>query len=170
MTFTWPPTRVLWELIPAFRVPSRWIVMIMTALVPLAALGLQAAATALGRRTGPSRAGVAQVALVGAAMAISFLELATDPADSLARTSPVPPEYAAVSRTAPGVLAEYPMRTSDIYNLWQREHERPLLNGAPEGSAADDLRRTVLDPGSARNGRGACSTRRDLHRRASGGR
>ena len=145
--FSWPPSRVLWELIPAFRVPSRWIVMIMTALVPLAALGLQTAWSALGRR-GPAKRGVGlpQLALVGAAMAVSFFELTTEPVDRLARTTPTPPEYAAVARTPDGVLAEYPLRTSDIYNLWQREHRRRLLNGAPPGAPANDASQAVLDP------------------------
>jgi len=145
LEFTWPPTRVLWELIPAFRVPSRWIALLVTALVPLAALGLQAAWSALGRRTG-GRTAWPQVALVVGAMAFSFFELAIDPARPLAHTQPVPPAYAVVARLPEGVLAEYPLRASDIYNLWQREHGRPLLTGAPEETPADDLRRVVMDP------------------------
>src|SRR5207237_9725472 len=35
------PARLLWDVVPAFRVPSRWDPLLMTALVPLAALGLQ---------------------------------------------------------------------------------------------------------------------------------
>jgi len=147
LEWSWPPSRVLWELIPAFRAPSRWIALLATALVPLAALGLQAAWTTLGRRRGTTRGvSFSQVGLVGAAMLVSFLELTTDPADSLVRTDSVPPYYAAVSRTHRGLLAEYPLRASEIYTLWQREHGRPLLNGAPEGTAADDARRVVLDP------------------------
>jgi len=147
LEWSWPPARVLWELIPAFRAPSRWIALIMTALVPLAALGLQAGFTALGRRSASTRrVGLSQVALVSAAMLLSFLELTSDPTEPLFRTTPVPPQYAAVSRAPEGVLAEYPLKASEIYNLWQREHGRPLLNGAPEETAADDTRRVVLDP------------------------
>src|SRR5207244_1769649 len=40
----WTPSRMLWEVVPAFRVPSRWSVVVVTALVPLAAMGLQGAA------------------------------------------------------------------------------------------------------------------------------
>jgi len=144
--FTWPPTRVLWELIPAFRVPSRWITLLVTALVPLAALGLQAAWNALGRSKSVSRAAWPQIALVVGAMAFSFFELAINPAEPLAHTQPVPPAYAVVSRLPEGVLAEYPLRASDIYNLWQHVHGRPLLTGAPEETPADDLRRVVMDP------------------------
>ncbi|MGH3136168.1 MAG: hypothetical protein ACRDPV_06720, partial [Gaiellaceae bacterium] len=39
----WMPSRFLWEIVPAVRGPSRWMALAMTALVPLAALGLQAA-------------------------------------------------------------------------------------------------------------------------------
>ena len=147
LEWSWPPSRVLWEVIPAFRVPSRWIALIMTALVPLAALGLQAGLTTLGERIGsPRRARVSKLALVGAAMLVSFLELATNPVDNLAHTRPVPPEYAVVRQTTRGVLGEYPLRSSEIYTLWQRAHGRALLNGAPEGTPADDLRRALLDP------------------------
>ena len=38
----WMPSRILWEAVPAVRVPSRWVALVMTALVPLAALGIQA--------------------------------------------------------------------------------------------------------------------------------
>jgi hypothetical protein len=146
LELTWPPTRVLWELIPAFRVPSRWIALIATALVPLAALGLQAAWTALGRTGSQARATLPQLTLIVAVTAFSFVELAIDPAEPLAHTQPVPPAYAVVSRQPDGILAEYPLRASDIYTLWQPEHGRPLLNGAPDETPADDLRRSVLDP------------------------
>jgi O-antigen/teichoic acid export membrane protein len=145
--FSWPPTRLLWELIPAFRVPSRWVALVMTALVPLAALGLQAIWTAVGRRSrSDSTHRFAQIAVVAGAMAVSFFELTIDPAQPLGHTQPVPPEYAALSRTREGILAEYPLRASETYALWQRSHGRPLLNGAPEGTPADDLRRVLLDP------------------------
>ena len=57
-----------------------------------------------------------------------------------------PPEYAAVERTPPGILAEYPLGYSDIYRLWQTRHGRPLLNGAPADTPADAARRALLDP------------------------
>jgi len=137
----WMPSRLLWELTPAFRVPSRWSVLVMTALVPLAALGLQAGWRALAHRGSG-----AQAALVGSAVAVSFLELAIWPAETRFRTELLPAEYAAVEQTPPGVLAEYPLGSSDLYLLWQRRHGRPLLNGAPAGTIADDARRVLLDP------------------------
>jgi hypothetical protein len=137
------PSRLLWEAVPAFRVPTRWQAMLMTALIPLAALGLQAAWTAVARRRG----GLAlPVALTFAAMVVTFLELSIPAAERRFRTPPVPPAYAAVERTPAGVLAEYPLGSSDIYRFWQRRHGRPLLNGAPSGTLADDARQMLLDP------------------------
>ena len=135
------PSKLLWDVLPAFRVPSRWDPLLMTALLPLAALGLQA----LWRALTPRRVAAA-VAVVGAAMMISFVELATHRVHDF-RTVPVPPEYTAVKSSTPeGILAEYPLGYSDIYRLWQRIHERRLVNGAPDGSTADQARLMLLDP------------------------
>jgi O-antigen/teichoic acid export membrane protein len=138
------PSRYLFDFTPAFRVPTRWIPLVMTVVLPLAALGLQRAWRDLGRY---GRG--AQAALVGGALVLSFLELAVWPAHARFRTTPVPPEYAAVERTPPGILAEYPLGSSDLYLLWQRDHGRRLLNGAPPGTSADDARRMLLDPAAA---------------------
>ncbi len=134
------PSKLLWEVLPAFRVPSRWDPLLMTVLLPLAALGLQTLCRSLARRR-------QLVAVAGAAMVISFVELGTHRVGHF-RTVPVPPEYAAIERETPkGVLAEYPLGYSDIYRLWQRVHGRPLVNGAPEDSPANQVRLMVLDPG-----------------------
>jgi O-antigen/teichoic acid export membrane protein len=135
------PSKALWNVLSAFRVPSRWDPLLMTALVPLAALGLQLVAVTLAQRRR-----FAGVAAVVAAIALSFVELSTHRPFSF-RTVPVPQEYAAVNSTTPnGILAEYPLGYSDIYRLWQRVHGRPLVNGAPEGSLADQAHLMVLDP------------------------
>jgi hypothetical protein len=135
------PARVLWALVPAFRVIARWDVVLMTALVALAALGLQALADRAGVRHR-----LLPAAVVGAAMVISFLELTIHPAEYRFRTVPVPPEYSAVDRTPPGALAEYPLGYSDIYRLWQSRHGRPIMNGAPVNTQADAARFVLLDP------------------------
>jgi O-antigen/teichoic acid export membrane protein len=137
----WMPSRLLWEALPAFRVISRWDPLLMTALLPLAALGLQAGSTALAR----NRQAVA-VSVAGAAMVVSFVELSIHPAEPRFRTVPTPPEYGVVDRTPPGILAEYPLGSSDIYRFWQRKHGRPLLNGAQPGTQADYARLVLLDP------------------------
>ena len=43
-------------------------------------------------------------------------------------------------------MSEYPLGYSDIYRLWQRVHDRPLVNGAPAGTAADQAHMVLLDP------------------------
>jgi O-antigen/teichoic acid export membrane protein len=128
------PSKLLWDVLPAFRVPSRWDPLLMTAVLPLAALGLQSARRALG------------IAVVAAAFILSFVELSTHRVAHF-RTVPVPPEYAALEADTPnGIVAEYPLGYSDLYRLWQRVHGRPLVNGAPEGSLPDEARLMVLDP------------------------
>ena len=138
------PARLLWEVVPAFRAPSRWTPLVMTALVPLAALGLHALSTAVARRV--RRPAAASAAVVAVAAIFSFLELTITPASPRFRTEPVPPEYAAVERTQAGLLAEYPLGSSDVYRFWQREHERPLLNGIVPTVPVEDVRLVLLDP------------------------
>jgi O-antigen/teichoic acid export membrane protein len=135
------PARLLWDVVPAFRVLSRWDFLLMSALIPLAALGLQAVSRTLATRS--KALGVAAVAV---AIAASFLELAIDTPQAHFRTTRVPQEYRALEQTRPGILAEYPLGYSDIYRLWQRVHGRPLLNGAPENTPADQARLVLLDP------------------------
>ncbi|MDX6386571.1 MAG: hypothetical protein QOD85_373, partial [Gaiellaceae bacterium] len=137
----WMPSRLLWEALPAFRVVSRWDPLLMTALLPLAALGLQAASTSLAKR-----GRVLAVSAVGLAMVVSFVELSIHPAKPRFRTIPTPPEYTAIEQTPPGILAEYPLGQSDVYRFWQRKHDRPLLNGAPPDTQADYARLMLLDP------------------------
>jgi hypothetical protein len=135
------PSKLLWNVLSAFRVPSRWDPLLMTTLLPLAALGLRSLS-----RTMAQRRQVLGIVTVAAAMVISFVELGTHRV-ALFRTEPVPPEYTALeSKTPNGVLAEYPLGYSDIYRLWQRVHGRPLVNGAPEGSTAEQARFMLLDP------------------------
>jgi O-antigen/teichoic acid export membrane protein len=138
----WMPSRFLWEVVPAFRVPSRWTPLVMAALVPLAALGLQV----LWDRFSRSR--VVPIAIVGAAALVSFLELAIAPAENRFRTGPVPAEYKAVEASPQGILAEYPLGSSDIFRFWQREHKRRLLNAFPGAMPADEARLVLLDPAS----------------------
>jgi hypothetical protein len=128
------PSKLLWDVLPAFRVPSRWDPLLMTAVLPLAALGLQSLRRAVG------------VAVVAVALVLSFVELSTHRVAHF-RTVPVPPEYPALEAGTPkGIVAEYPLGYSDLYRLWQRVHGRPLVNGAPEGSLADQAHLMVLDP------------------------
>lgn len=139
----WMPARVLWAVLPAFRAPSRWVPLVMTALIPLAALGLQALCSAIASRR---RSALLPAVLVATAMLFSFFELAINPVRHRFRTTPVPPEYAAVASTPRGILAEYPLGTADVYRFWQRRHGRPLVNGAAAGTTSDVARLVLLDP------------------------
>lgn len=144
---TWTPSRILWELIPAFRVPTRWIALVMTALIPLAALTLEAAKQGVQRRSVGRWRRLLPAVVVLSAMTFSILELAVDPTEDLFKVG-VPPRYEALARTRPGTLAEYPLVPRADYSFWQRIHERPLLNSIPKDSEADQIRRALLDPGA----------------------
>src|SRR4029079_2555585 len=141
-TEVWAPSRVLWELTPAFRVPTRWIPVVMTALVPLAALGLQVVV----RRDFAVRPGVLVPAvIVAGAMCFSFLELSVHAATPLLRTD-VPAEYGALERTPQRIVAGYPL-VQDVDRLfWQRSYGRPLLNSEAIGTTAFDAARMLVDP------------------------
>ncbi len=139
----WMPSRLVWEVIPAIRVPSRWVALAMTALVPLAALGLQAAWTRLAKARPDRRLAYAFVAAVAL---VSFLELTINPTRPRFETSPPPVVYDALRQLPPGILAEYPLVTTNDHIIWQTVYRRPLLNNAGFGSQADQARRMVLDP------------------------
>ena len=140
------PSRLLWEIVPAIRVPSRWVALAMTALVPLAALGLQTLHRALRQRGRPQLA----TAAVALAILASFIELAVNPAKPRFRTT-TPPEYVALGSTPPGTLAEYPLGFDPDQLFWQRIYDRRFLGGVPEGTPgqADDARRALIDPAAA---------------------
>ncbi len=140
------PSWLFWQIVPAFRVPSRWSVVIETALVPLAAFALQEAVFA-ARRYGSRWKGEAlAVGVALLAMVASFLELGLDPTTSRLSMNYEPAEYAAVSRTPQGVLAIYPLLPRLDYLLWQTRHQRPILNTYAFGTAADDAQHALVNP------------------------
>jgi len=142
----WTPSRLLWQIVPAFRVPSRWSIVVVTALVPLAALGLQEAA-AWARRHGKGwKAPALSAAVVVTAVLVSFLELGLNPTTSRLSTHPEPPEYAALAQTSPGIVAEYPLTPEFGDFFWQSVHHRRLLNTSAFGSPADDAQHALVNP------------------------
>jgi len=143
----WMPSRLLWAVVTPFRVPSRWVVVAMAALVPLGALALQEGTNRLSQR-GRQWHGIrlAPVALVAAAMVLSFIELGINPNTSRLSTRDVPPEYTALKRTRPGILAEYPLVQNNDYVFWQIVHHRRVLDNEAFGTPADDARRALVDP------------------------
>jgi hypothetical protein len=112
-------------------------VLIVTALVPLAALGLQLVCSKLKGRRSWKGLQTAPAAVVVAAMLISFLELAISPTKEHFRTDPLPPEYAALARTPRGI-GRVPSHAERLHHLVDH-----LPASAPQnagfGSPADAL-------------------------------
>jgi len=149
------PSRLLFELVPAFRVPSRWTPVLALVVVTLAALGLAALLRRLHGRA------LATTAVVAVAVLASVIELRVTHPGIDYRPGVLPPEYRLLAATPAGALAEYPLvawenTTLGAYLLWQRQHGRPLVNVAPSPwrSPVEGLRRTLVDPTSP----GAAST------------
>jgi hypothetical protein len=148
------PTRVLWELAPQFRVPSRFIAVVMTGLVCLAALGLRELSAAVARRTRrPALRGLVAGGICAAAAAISLIELLIESSPATVDVSQTPAYYATVRSAPPGVLAEYPLARADQavtsdYLFWQRKHGRRLLNTTQLSTFPDAVGQALADPSS----------------------
>ena len=140
------PSWLLWQIVPAFRVPSRWSVVVETALVPLAAFALQQVVSAAHRYAPRWKGQALAAALAVTAMVASFLELGLDPTTPRLSMDDQPPEYAALSRTPHGILAVYPLGPRPAYFLWQTRHHLPLLNTDAFGSPADDAQHALVNP------------------------
>ena len=145
------PTWVLWRLVGQFRVPTRFMPLLMTGLIVLAALALLLLRSRIRRRSElPLRRRLVWLGAMVLAAGISFVELSIFPSATVA-TIGVPHEYQILAKAPPGTLVEYPLgaageaATSD-YLFWQRYHGRPLLNGAPGGSYPDIVRQALIDP------------------------
>ena len=140
------PARLLFDVLPAFRVPARWSVVLMLAAVTLGAIGLQATL-----RYMEGRGRLAAPAALGVVVGLTLVELVSPVGQFRFDARSVPAAYALLARTEPGRLAEYPLFRSDTlanagYLFWQREHRRPLVNGADSNSPDDSLRRALIDP------------------------
>jgi hypothetical protein len=140
------PSWLLWKIVPAFRVPSRWSIVVVTALLPLAALALQELIAAASRYAPRWKGQALAAAVAVTAMVVSFLELGLNPTASRLSMKHEPAEYAALSRTPPGIVAVYPLVPRLDYWLWQTLHHRRLLNTSAFGSAADDAQHALVNP------------------------
>ena len=158
LSFT-APSRLVHEVVPSFRVPTRMLPLIMTALVALAALMLHDLAklsrgAAKRLRRFPKLGAAAGVLLVGlGAGALSYVELATVPPAVVTSVGNTPGMYAALRKLPAGAIAEYPLASqaeaiNSEYLFWQRIHRRPLINGAGPDTFADSVRQTLIDPAS----------------------
>ena len=146
------PARLLWEVVPQFRVPSRFVALVMAALVPLAALGLEGVRRWLRTLTGHSSVGaIAGGAVVALAAAVSFVELPIDTEPATTDVSRPPPYVAVLASTPPGRVAEYPLARSEQpvnseYLFWQRIHGRQLINGSAIDTRADAFGQALVNP------------------------
>ena len=105
------PARLLWEFVPQFRVPSRFVVLVMTGLVCLGALGLEALRRSVLRLPLDRRLASALAAgLCVAAMGISFVELSMDVEPTTIEVDRVPAYYRAVMRAPDGNPRRVPAR------------------------------------------------------------
>ncbi len=143
------PSRILWEIAPQFRVPARFVVLVMTALLPLAALGLEALRRRIAAR--PRWGTIAGVALVGAAAVGTTIEFWVE--RTTTELGAMPAYYRAVESSPDGNLAEYPLTKAEQaptsgYLFWQRKHRRPLVNGAAADSFAEAAGQSLIDPNS----------------------
>jgi hypothetical protein len=141
------PSRLVWEVASQFRVPTRFQGLVMAGLVPLAALGL----AGIGKKALVAfRSRAAVVAVCAVFGLLSWFELSVA-SPGLATLTPPPPEYLALRKAPPGIVAEYPMvaldeaRNSD-YTFWRRVDGRRLLNGASRGSFPNAVREALVDP------------------------
>jgi hypothetical protein len=143
------PSRLVWEVASQFRVPTRFQALVMAALVPLAALALAGIAK---KALVAFRSRVAVVAVCALFGLLSWYELSvTSP--GLTAVNVPPPEYRALRKAPPGIVAEYPLVALDVarnsdYLFWRRVHGRRLLNGASRGSFPDAVREALVDPAS----------------------
>ena len=146
------PSRLLWEVVHPFRVPSRWTAVIMLALVVLGSLGL-AELVKLARHRAPVRfralvgTGIVLLAAVGSAVELR----ATHPGINYDPRID-PPEYTLLKGVPMGALAEYPLAAYEAssgseYLLRQTRHHRPLISVPnPLSNENEGIRRSLVDP------------------------
>ena len=123
------PTHLVFQAAPAYRLYTRFVMVVMFGVCLLAALGL----VALTRRRG----GRVAAAVLAAASVLIPLDLWNRPPDAV-RDLRVPPVYDVLRNQPPGILAEYPIRSVaqvghylDLY--YQDKHGHPILNGFYRG-------------------------------------
>jgi hypothetical protein len=149
------PSRLVWEVANQFRAPTRFQALLMAALLPLAALAL----AGISRKALAKSRTLASVVAVCAVFGLASWYELTVTSPGLTALSTPPPEYLALRKAPPGIVAEYPLvvlgagRHSE-YLFWRRIHGRRLLNGGAPASFPDAAREAVVDPVS----RGAAAT------------
>jgi len=145
------PSLLIFEVAPQFRVSSRMIVVVMTALVPMAALGLQVVWRAIAHRMPDAPlARATGIAVIALACVGSVAELTVVPGVAITRLD-LPPVYEALAKLPPGGIAEYPLTgpadpQMTGFLIWQVQHGRPLVNGGANGSFGGAVRESISNP------------------------
>jgi hypothetical protein len=119
------PTYLVYEATPAFRLYSRFVIVVMLGLCLLAALGLAALTRGQQRRVA--------AAILTAASIVVPLDLWDRPSDPVHELD-TPSIYRTLRAQGPGIVAEYPLRPIpqighylDLY--FRDKHGHPILNG-----------------------------------------
>ncbi len=130
------PSHFIAKVTSTWRVYSRFVVIVMVALVALASVGLSSLVR--GRRPG------ARMAILVAASVLIPLDLWAHSYGVINRLHPkdVPSVYYALKRQPPGLAAEYPLVPTGFdptYDslFFQSIHGKPLLNGYLEGTVEE---------------------------------
>lgn len=127
------PSHFIAKITSTWRVYSRFVVIVMVALVALASAGLSSLVS--GRRPG------VRVAILVAASVLIPLDLWAHSYGVINRLHPkdVPSVYYALKRQPPGLAAEYPLVPTGFdptYDslFFQNIHGKPVINGYQEGT------------------------------------
>lgn len=134
------PLQLLFHVTPYWRVAGRFFIVVDTAVVTLAAIGLAWAARGRWRTIVP----------LAALPLIAFDLLATSPLPSFSYADDSPEAYHWLA-DVPGdpIVAEYPLLPEPssamlTYLTYQPLHEKRLFNGAPQGSPRAELERSLF--------------------------
>jgi hypothetical protein len=127
------PSYLVFQAAPAYRLYTRFVILVMFGVCVLAALGLTALIRRLDRR--------AAAGLLAAATVVIPLDLWDKPPHAL-RELRAPPVYDVLRAQPPGIVAEYPIRSVpqvghylDLY--YQGTHAHPILNGYYRGPSEE---------------------------------
>jgi hypothetical protein len=117
------PSWFVFELVPTWRVFSRFGLLVMVAVTLLAAIGLAQILR--------DRSRVATLAIGTLVAALVVLDLWTHPSPA-SSPLPRPAVYETIARQPPGIVAEYPLFANVIpeysFALYQGIHHHPILN------------------------------------------
>ncbi|EKD56574.1 MAG: hypothetical protein ACD_58C00146G0011 [uncultured bacterium] len=142
------PAYYIFEKIPVIRVYARFGLMVNLAMAVLTGIGLSCFLATIKNK---------KIALLLYCFMTLLLitEFANFPPYHYTDVSAklIPPIYQILENQPKGIVAEYPLLPTRepkgySYLLWQTYHKFPLVYGAPDMSASDDFRKSILDIGN----------------------